>query len=297
MRKTASLLDEIRRSGENRELVTEVIALSKQYRIATPYTSFLVLESEAAYDQQGIDRKGNTFKPPSPTVQAPSPAPTRINVPTPDAPGATVRRGPPRDDQGVPPQEPAIFSPETKESDHNESNDNEDFHAKKGDSKDLLGYSKLSTDEYPDPIEPGRILKFGETMKKALQWLISQQDPEGLVGTKTPKHLYDHAIAALALSEAYGMTAAAPLKEPAQKAVDYLVAAQNPGKGWRYSARCKDNDTSVTGWAATVLMSADPAGLTYPRSAAEGALAWFDEVTDDVGRSGYANRGPHKGVP
>src|SRR6185436_11873692 len=70
-RKVAGLLDEIRKHGENVEIVKEVIALAKQYRIATPYTSFLVLESEAAYDQYGIDRKGNAYKPPTTTVQAP----------------------------------------------------------------------------------------------------------------------------------------------------------------------------------------------------------------------------------
>jgi hypothetical protein len=39
-----------------------------------------------------------------------------------------------------PSDEPAIFSPEAKMSDHNESADNEDYHQMKGDSKDFLSY-------------------------------------------------------------------------------------------------------------------------------------------------------------
>ena len=93
------------KNGPNGEIEKEVIALSKEYRIATPYTSFLVLESEAAYDQRGIDRKGNAYKPPTPTVQAPSP---------PSATGKVTVPG--RD-------EPGLFFPEAKESDHNESAD------------------------------------------------------------------------------------------------------------------------------------------------------------------------------
>ncbi len=53
-RKIAYLLDEIRLYGESDELVTEVIALSKQYGIITPYTSFLIddanLSAEEAAD-------------------------------------------------------------------------------------------------------------------------------------------------------------------------------------------------------------------------------------------------------
>src|ERR1043166_5794508 len=44
------------------------------------------------------------------------------------------------------------------------------------------GYSHLSRDEYPDPANPGRVLKFGEVVKKGVQWLIAHQDPEGCVG-------------------------------------------------------------------------------------------------------------------
>jgi len=55
-RKIAYLLDEIRLHGENEELKSEVIRLSKEYGIATPYTSYLVLENEEAYRQHGIGR-------------------------------------------------------------------------------------------------------------------------------------------------------------------------------------------------------------------------------------------------
>jgi len=41
-RKIAFLIDEIRQHGENREMVDEVISLSQEYGIQTPYTSWLV---------------------------------------------------------------------------------------------------------------------------------------------------------------------------------------------------------------------------------------------------------------
>ncbi|MFO0945710.1 MAG: VIT domain-containing protein [Planctomycetota bacterium] len=42
-RKVGYLLDQIRLSGENKELIDEVIALGKKFGIATPYTSYLVV--------------------------------------------------------------------------------------------------------------------------------------------------------------------------------------------------------------------------------------------------------------
>ena len=133
-------------------------------------------------------------------------------------------------------------------------------------------------------------------MKKGLQWLLTHQDPEGCIGERGMKYMYNHTIAALALSEAYGMTASQPLKEPAQKAIDFLVAAQNPGKGWRYSAKCGDNDSSVTGWAVMALKSAELSELSFPKSAYEGALNWFNEATETNGyyQVGYNARSTGK---
>ncbi len=322
------------------------------------------------------------------------------------------RKGIPKDDNvASPTDEPAIFFPEAKESDHNESADNEDYHQMKGDSKDYLsyikgegggfrgrqnsknpgvydtmgvggggggggryggrfggrenlvargggtkgtesavlaalkwlarhqspdgswsadkfsnqcasskcsgpgvnsydtgltglsllaflgaGYSHLSKDEFPDPANPGRMLKFGEVCKKAVQWLMAHQDPEGCVGERGEKYMYNHTIAALALSESYGMTSAQLLKQPAQKGIDFIVAAQNPGKGWRYSAKCGDNDSSVTGWAVMALKSAELSDLSFPRSCYDGALAWLNEATEDNGyyTTGYTHKGTGK---
>jgi len=155
------------------------------------------------------------------------------------------------------------------------------------------GYTPLSKDEEPDPCDPSRTIRYGDTVKRGLQWLLGHQDPEGCVGARGEKYMYNHAVAALALSEAYGMTASQILRDPAQKAIDFVIAAQNPGKGWRYSSKCGDNDTSVTGWAVMALKSAELSELPFPKNAFEGALNWLTEATstkDGYYRVGYNAR-------
>jgi len=57
-RRVGHLLDEIRLNGEDQELKDEVILLSKDFGIMTPYTSYLVLENDAAYQKHNIPRPG-----------------------------------------------------------------------------------------------------------------------------------------------------------------------------------------------------------------------------------------------
>jgi hypothetical protein len=158
------------------------------------------------------------------------------------------------------------------------------------------GYSHLSKDTMVDPAVPDRELHFGKVVKKGLQWLSERQDAEGCVGGRGAKFMYNHAIATLALSEAYGMTLSEVLRAPAEKAVEFLLAAQNPGKGWRYGAREGDNDTSVTGWAVMALKSAESSEISFPRKAYDGALAWLDQATERGGtpRVGYTQAGSGK---
>jgi hypothetical protein len=153
------------------------------------------------------------------------------------------------------------------------------------------GYSHLSRDEIADPVLPGRTHKFGEVVRSATKWLLAQQDADGCFGPRRGNYIYNHSIAALALSEAYGMTNASMLAGAAQKGIDFLAEAQNPGKGWRYRERSGDNDTSVTGWAVMALKSAEISGLTFPKECYDGARGWLDQVTEGTyGRAGYTRK-------
>ena len=151
------------------------------------------------------------------------------------------------------------------------------------------GYSHLSKDTYDG-------ICFGDVVRKGLQWMMSHQDPEGCIGSRNAqKYMYNHTICALAMSEAFGLTGSNLFKDQAQKAVDFVIAAQNPGKAWRYSYKCGDNDSSVTGWAIMALKSAEISGLSLPDTGYRGCRAWYDEVTEDgYYRVGYTFKGSGK---
>ena len=147
-------------------------------------------------------------------------------------------------------------------------------------------------------------LGFGDTMnegqykdviRRGVGWLTQQQDRDtGLVGPSTSKEfLYDHAIAALALSEAYYGSKDPLLKKAVERAVEYCLKAQNDYSAWRYSVPPNgENDTSVTGWMVFALASAADAGIEVGTAPFDGAMSWFDEVTDKAtGRAGYTERG------
>ncbi len=62
-RKIAWLLTEIKLRGENRELVDEVIRLSREHGIVTPYTSYLIMEEGSEEDRRRIMPMTRSFAP------------------------------------------------------------------------------------------------------------------------------------------------------------------------------------------------------------------------------------------
>ena len=136
----------------------------------------------------------------------------------------------------------------------------------------------------------------GDVVRKGLEWLMKRQDVDGCLGPRDQsKLMYTHAIGTLVLAEAFGMSGSKVLRDRAQKSVDFLLAAQNPGMGWRYGIRSGESDSSVTGWAVLALESARRAGLSLSPQGLGGARAWFDEVTDPkTGEAGYVHVDPAK---
>lgn len=131
-----------------------------------------------------------------------------------------------------------------------------------------------------------------EGIPRAAAWIVRRQELGGMIGPGDGvKPLYGHALCTLALAELQAASPSEALKGPLRHAVEFLVAAQNPGKGWRYQSRSGDNDTSVTFWCAWALLAARRAGLEVPEAAFRGAKIWLAEVTEEgYGRVGYTQR-------
>ncbi len=119
----------------------------------------------------------------------------------------------------------------------------------------------------------------------AVQFLVSIQKDNGDLYLPSDEFsnsavwLYSHGIAALALTEAYGMTQDPALKEPAQKALDFIAYAQDPKSGgWRYTPQGA-GDTSVTGWMMMALKSGQLAGLDVADDTYERIDRWLERAS------------------
>lgn len=134
--------------------------------------------------------------------------------------------------------------------------------------------------------EPG-VGKYGETLDKALKYIAECQRTNGLISAHGPDEpiaplpvkytysvpaTYNHAIAALTLSEAYGISGEHAGRQTAdgiQKALGVCLAIQNWTRspenegGWRY-LHTQDSDLSVAGWHLMFLRSAKNAGFDVP---------------------------------
>jgi hypothetical protein len=139
-----------------------------------------------------------------------------------------------------------------------------------------LAYTGAGYSHLPDS-------KYGDTLKKALDTLISQQNKSsGAIGAG-----YEHALATMALCDAYGMVKDPKIRKAASKALDFCLYAQNEKEGgWRYKAK-EFPDTSVTGWYVMALKMGLSSGVKEKSAEKEKlekqmnkSLDWIDKCTD-----------------
>ena len=138
--------------------------------------------------------------------------------------------------------------------------------------------------------------EYRQVVLKGLNWLVSQQGPDGDLRGNGIGDMYAHGQAALVLCEAYAMTQDPELREPAQKALDFIIRAQHPAGGWRYDPG-QEGDTSVLGWQLMALRSGKMAYLRVPDSVFHKASQYLDSAQTDQYGGRYAYRPGHAATP
>ncbi|MBN1853289.1 MAG: terpene cyclase/mutase family protein [Pirellulales bacterium] len=135
---------------------------------------------------------------------------------------------------------------------------------------------------------------YQEVVNRGLYYLTSRLRPTqhgGELRDDLAYGMYCHAIATLALCEAYAMTEDPHLEQIVQRAVDYIVYAQHEGGGWRYGPR-EPGDTTVTGWQVITLKSALLAEFQVPSPVWHGVDRFLNQVGSDRGAFyGYMRAG------
>ncbi len=168
---------------------------------------------------------------------------------------------------------------------------------------------------YAHTHQTGPIKEFRVVMRKAMNWMLKQQqssdDPQtnGILG-RTPtaggepaeEWIYNHSIATMAMAELLVLSRDRFGKLPkcVEAATEYILRAQNDGFGWKYEFHDGKNDTSVTGWMVLALKTAKACSqqrlIKIKKDAYDasftGALEWLRRSTSKIsGITGYSAPG------
>ena len=135
--------------------------------------------------------------------------------------------------------------------------------------------------------------QYAETINRGLYYLggrllLTQEGGDLQEGT-----MYAQGIATIALCEAAAMTDDPTLRGYGERAIQFILYAQDKkGGGWRYHPG-EPGDTTVTGWQLMALKSAQMSGIAVPSPAFDGANHFLDSVQSRNGALyGYQNQQP-----
>jgi hypothetical protein len=140
----------------------------------------------------------------------------------------------------------------------------------------------------------GRSL-YSKRIDAGLKFLLSQMKSDG--DLRGGHNMYVHALATMALCQAFDTSGDPLLREPCQKAIDFLVKAQDPrGGGFRY-APGQAGDMSVTSWCLMALKSGQMAGLHIPATTIDKAKNFLERVSRADGGYNYVANQPGHSPP
>lgn len=119
---------------------------------------------------------------------------------------------------------------------------------------------------------------YQNTIKRGLEWMMSHQGQDGSLTAGAGQVMYSHGLAAIVMTEAYGLSKDNRVGKSAQAAIRFIEAAQSQKTGsWVYgpAPQGEGGDTSVFGWQLMALKSAQMAGLDVKPATLDGARKWL----------------------
>jgi hypothetical protein len=131
---------------------------------------------------------------------------------------------------------------------------------------------------------------YGEQLDKALAFLIARSK---VAGGYMGVNMYEHGLATLALSEAWGMSQREELRSVLRRAVDVILTSQSHSGGWRYKPEPNDADISVTVMQIVALSSAREAGMYVPPQVLKKAVGYVKGLQVRM-EGGFGYTGPQQ---
>jgi len=122
--------------------------------------------------------------------------------------------------------------------------------------------------------------KFGPEVAKGVKNLLAGARDDGYLVGPGGGNMYSHGMAALALSQVWGMTGDEEVKKTLKKSIDLIVKTQNHEGGWRYEPQPTGADISVTIMMVMALRGAKDSGLNVPKETMEKALEYIKKCHD-----------------
>lgn len=139
--------------------------------------------------------------------------------------------------------------------------------------------------------------EFGQTVEKAMKYIVSKQQPNGTFGNVAGNPAaYVHGICTYAIAEGYALTKIMALKDAVEKGMAVIVNGQQPLGGFDYSYKKGDRwDLSVAGWQFQAMKAAKMTGLTDDKlnNAITNGIEFIRKQAFSVEKGGFG----YDGVP
>ncbi len=136
---------------------------------------------------------------------------------------------------------------------------------------------------------------FGKVVSKGVQHLLACAREDGYLVGARGGNMYCHGMAALALTQVYGMTGDEEVKKVTKKAIDLIVKTQNNEGGWRYDPSPTGADISVTIMQVMALRGAKDSGLQVPDKTMADSIKYINKCRD--ARTGGYRYQPYSSGP